>query len=205
MKTLLAFAVFAAMAVSAQAATIYWGLGADVYLVKASSTDYASDAVVPYADGAPTVNASSYLALVYVGSEVSTFSIDNISESSVVIDKNGDRAVAPFALDTDNSTYADYDPYQITSILLADDYADKSSFSVVWFDADRGKFDYVYSIDDGSAINTATTISDMSRGSESINIAGDTNGYGGVLAVPEPATAALALLGLGMLLKRRRA
>ncbi len=205
MKKLLAFAAFVAMTVSAHAATITWGLGADVYLVKASSTDYASDAVVPYADGAPTVNGSSYLALVYVGSDVATFSIDTISDSSVVIDKNGDRAIALYALDTDGSSYADYDPYTITTQVSADNYADKSSFSVVWFDAERGKFDYVYSIDDGSAINTATTFADMTRGSDTINIAENTQGFGGVLAVPEPATAALALLGLGMLLKRRRA
>ena len=51
---LLALAAFVA---DAQAATITWGLGADVYLMKAGE-DYSS-AVIAYDDAAPTVDASA--------------------------------------------------------------------------------------------------------------------------------------------------
>lgn len=84
MKKFMILAAFAAVALSAQAATISWGLGADVYLVKASSTDFAADALVPYASGAPTVVAGSYLALVYVGQDTTSFNIADISDTSVV-------------------------------------------------------------------------------------------------------------------------
>ena len=77
------------------------------------------------------------------------------------------------------------------------------SFAVVWY---TGKaFDYIYSIDDGSALNTATTVADMARGNASIEPAATTSGWGGVVSVPEPSTAMLALAGLALLIKRRRA
>lgn len=213
MKKFMTIAALAAFAVGAKAATIYWGLGADVYVVDPTSTDYASDAVVPYADGAPSVASGSYLALVYLGQDVTSFDIKNITANSIVVDQNGARAVAPYALDTDGATYADYDPYSVQSPLSANDYDNGSSFGVVWYNASLGAFDYVYSIDDGTALNTKDagailTISDMARGSGSITIAGDTTGYGGILTatpVPEPGIACMALLGLGMMLKRRRA
>ena len=192
MKKLLAFA-FAAIAVQAQAATINWGLGADVYLMKAGE-DYTT-AQVAY-ESTLEVNSAAYLALVYIGQGEDSFDISDITEDSVV-------ATSAYAIDTDNSSYCDWDPAVTTTQVAATKYADGASFAVVWYDGT--KFDYVYSIDDGSAFNETTTIADMTRGSADVMPAATTQGYGGVVAVPEPATAALALLGLGMLLKRRKA
>ena len=198
MKKLMTFAAFAAVALSSQAATINWGLGADVYLMK--NGDF-STAAVPY-ETTITPVSGSYLALVYVGQDQNSFDIANITQDSVI-------ATSAYALDTDGSSYADWDPYTTTTSVSASTYADGASFSVVWYDAGSGKFDYVYSIDDGSAINTATSFADMTRGSDSINIAEKTNGFGGVLnvstPVPEPGIACMALIGLGMMIKRRRA
>ena len=200
MKKFLLLAL-AAMAVNAQAATIYWGLGADVYLMKAGE-DYTS-AVIAYDDNAPAVDSSAYLALVYLGQGVDTFEIDNITTDSIVVDKTGAIQTMAYALDTDGATYADFDPPQRDINVLAADYADGASFGVVWY---NGKsFDYIYSIDDGSALNTGVTISDMTRGSDYVMPASQTTGYGGVIAVPEPSTAMLALAGLALLLKRRKA
>ncbi len=196
MKKLLAFAAFVAMAVQAQAATISWGLGADVYLMKAGE-DYTS-AVLADDDSAPEVAAGSYLALVYLGQGVDSFNISDITADSVV-------DTAAYAIDTSMGG-VDYKPFQTdTDVNDTTKYADGASFGVVWFDGGSSKFDYIYSIDDGSAFNAGTTIADMTRGSATILPASETQGWGGVVAVPEPATAALALLGLGMLLKRRRA
>ena len=192
------FALVAAFAAGAQAAAITWGLGADVYLMQ--NGDF-STAAVPY-ETTITPASGSYLALVYVGQNQDSFDIANITQDSVI-------ATSAYALDTDGSSYADWDPYQVATQVSASTYADGASFSVVWYDAGAGAFDYVYSIDDGSALNSATTFADMTRGSDSINIAGNTNGYGGVLnvstPVPEPGIAAMALIGLGMMIKRRRA
>lgn len=206
MKKNATLAAFAALAVSAQAATITWGFGGDVYLVKANSTDYVGDAVAASAAGAPEVKAGSYLALVYVGQDVSSFDIANVSIASVT-DK-GDPATAAYGIDT--SYFSDYDPYQLASITVEGDYASGASFAVVWFDAGRNKFDYIYSMDDGSPL-TQTTIVTWSAGGLStqargeIMPAGNTQAFAGVLAVPEPSTALLGLLGIGMLIRRRRA
>ena len=203
MKKFMTLAAFAAVALSSQAATINWGLGADVYIMENGSFDSAA---VAY-ESTLTPASGSYLALVYVGQNQDSFDIANITQDSVV-------ATAAYALDTDGSTYADYDPYQVTTQVSATTYADGASFSVVWYDAGAGAFDYVYSVDDGSALNQATTFADMTRGSDSIGIAENTNGFGGVLnvtssepppVIPEPSVALMGLLGLGMRLKRRRA
>ena len=195
MKKLLAFAAVVAIAVQAQAATISWGLGADVYLMKAGE-DYTS-AVLADDANAPEVAAGSYLALVYLGQGVDSFNISDITADSVV-------DTSAYAIDTSMGG-VDYDPFVKDTIVAATKYADGASFGVVWFDGGSSKFDYIYSIDDGSAFNEGTTIADMTRGSANISPAESTQGWGGVIAVPEPATAALALLGLGMLLKRRKA
>ena len=197
MKKFMTIAALAAFAAGAHAATITWGLGADVYLKEAGSS--YNTAVLANDASAPSVTAGSYLALVYVGQNVNSFSIDDISAASVV-------ATAPYAIDTTYSV--DYDPYQTDTITTA--YSDGAAFGIVWFDAGpNGGFSLIQSIDDGSTFSTATVVSDMSaRGSATILPAADTNGWGGVLSVssvPEPATGALALAGVALLFKRRKA
>ena len=196
MKKFMTFALVAAFAAGAQAATITWGLGSDIYLMENGNFNSATIAY----ESSLTPETGSYLALVYVGQGQDSFSIGDITQDSVI-------ATSAYAIDTDGSSYADWDPYQVTTQVSASTYADGASFSVVWYDAGAGAFDYVYSIDDGSALNSATTINDMTRGSDTIFVAGDTNDYGGVLnvTVPEPGIAAMALIGLGMMIKRRRA
>ena len=191
MKKLLLLSL-AFFAIQAKSATIFWGLGADVYLMKGS--DFSTASVAYESD--LTVDPGAYLALVYVGSGVDSFDIGSINADSVV-------AKANYAIDTDNATYCDWDPALTTTTVSASSYADGSSFAVVWY---TGKtFDYVYSIDDGSALNSAETISDITRGSATLEPAATTTGWGGVISVPEPSTAALALAGLALLLKRRKA
>ena len=197
MKKFMTFAAFAAVALSAQAATIGWGVGADVYLMEAGK-NYTSAVLANEATFAPA--NGSYLALVYVGQNQDSFDIADITQDSVV-------ATAPYAIDTSMGG-VDYDPFEIYTDTTA--YSDNASFGVVWFDAgaaNGGAFTYLYSIDDGSAFNAATTIADMTRGSADITPAVETNGWGGILtvSVPEPGIACMALIGLGMMIKRRRA
>ena len=195
MKKFIAF-VLAAVAVSAQATTLDWGLGGEIYLMEKGKT-YA-DAIIATDAAAPAVPGGAYLALVYVGQNADSFDIGDITASSI-------KDTMPYAVDT---TYggADYDPYQQTYTISPNDYVNGASFGVVWFNGES--FDYVYSIDDGSALNWTVTVDDVERSTpDGMLAASYTNGYGGVLtvSVPEPGIACMALLGIGMLIKRRRA
>ena len=188
-------AAFAVVVVGSQAATITWGIGGDLYLME-TGKDY-STAVLANDASAPSVTDGSYLALVYVGQGKDTFSIGDITDASVV-----DRA--SYAIDS----YGAYDPWSTDTAVTT--YEDGASFGIVWFDAKRNAFDYVYSYDDGSAINAAITVADMSaRGAGAISSADyATNSYSAILpvsSVPEPGIACMALLGIGMMIKRRRA
>lgn len=130
------FAVLAAVALSARAATITWGLGGELRLVKGSSSDYLTDAVSSIDAGAPEVAAGSYFALVYVGQGQSTFEIGAVTENSIVIDSaTSEKAIAAFAVDQ----YGYPDPFSIDTSTSA--FANGASFGVVWF---NGKtFDYI--------------------------------------------------------------
>ena len=191
MKKLLVFAL-TALAVQIQAATINWGFGGDIYLMKPGDI---SSAKIAY-DSDLSVDASAYLALVYVGQGKSLVDISAISSASVI-------ETMKYKLDTDNATYAEWDPYVKATDVMASSYDDGASFAVVWYTG--SKFDYIYDATTGAAINSATTVADMARGNVSITPAGETSSLAGAIAVPEPSTAALALAGLALLLKRRKA
>ena len=203
-------AAFAAVALSAQAATITWGLGGEVLLVDASSSDYLADAVSATSASAPSVGSGSYLALVYVGQNQSSFDIANITTDSIVVDSNGNTpATVGLAVDE----YGYQDPYSTSTITITSPspaYSANSSFGIVWFNGTS--FDYIYSGDDGSALNDTITIGDMTAiGSGDFYSANATQSYQTIVAVasspviPEPGVACMALLGIGMMLKRRRA
>ena len=202
MKKLITIAAFAAFAVGSQAATITWGLGGEVLLVDSKSPDFLADAVSAEDASAPTIGAGSYLALVYVGQDQNSFDIGSITADSIVVDKNG--SLATVALATDGTGYQD--PYDTATITAPSAYSANSSFGIVWFNGTS--FDYIYNGDDGSAITDTVTVQDMGdRGSGFLYSANSTQGYQTIVAVsvPEPGIACMALLGLGMLIKRRRA
>jgi len=200
MKKFMTLAAFAAFAVGTQAATISWGLGGDVYLVDSDSGDYLGDAVLASASGAPTVTDGSYLALVYVGQNKDSFSLGDIS---TVVD-TASYGIEPY------DGGCDFDPYSTDTVVSAADYSSGASFGLVWFDAKRNTFDFVYSGDNGSALTQTVTLSETSAQGQGdlFPLEQYTQSYSGILAVkqvPEPGIACMALLGIGMMLKRRKA
>lgn len=198
MKKLTILAAFAALAMSASAASITWGFGGQVYVSEDGSAATLSTS--------STADMTGWcLALVYVGQNKDTFNIADVSTSSIVNDENtSSAATLAYKVATTGKNAGKWDPTTITSTTTA--YADGASFAVVWYDG-ASNFDYIYSgtTSVGSAVTSATSVSDMSaRGSASIYGTGG-SGTAGVVAVPEPSVALMGLLGIGMLLKRRRA
>ena len=90
--------------------------------------------------------------------------------------------------------------------------ASGASFTVLFYNGATSAFDYVYALsgsDKGDAYTSnilTVSSSDMATADGSIYATSTTSGtVNGVVAVPEPSVALLGLLGIGMLLKRRRA
>ena len=193
MKKFTLLAAFAAMVGSASAATITWGFGGPVYI--------SEDGATPVLSTAYAGDVDWKLALVYVGQNKSTFDIDDLTSASVVA--TTDYSVYP----TTNTKNANkWNPATTKTTTTA--YDDGASFAVVLYNA--GDFDYVYALSNGAAgaaVTSAITVSDMSaRGSGMVYGAGSSTAAGVVkVSVPEPGIACMALLGIGMMIKRRKA
>lgn len=199
MKKFATLAVLAALATSAQAASVLWGFGGKVYLYDGKDTVVSTDS------SAPAVDAGSYLALVYLGQNVTSYSLSDITETKVVdqmdygIATTG-KAAAQGKWNPNTSTYNDAS------------MASGASFTVLFFNGETSSFDYIYAYSGsgkGDAISDnilTITSGDMAIADGTIYGTKDTSGTAaGVVAVPEPSVALMGLLGIGMLLKRRRA
>ena len=206
MKRLAAFAIVAAFATSASAASIMWGFGGKVYLY-----DGETDTAILASDAsAPAVNPDSYLALVYLGQNVESYTlagltkdIDDPEKAASVVDTldyaivTSGKSNAIGKWDPNSNTYADAD------------MVSGASFTILFFNADSSTFEYVYALDGttkGKAYdkNILTVTSDnMTIANASIYATGGTGSTPGV--VPEPSVAILGLIGLGMLIRRRKA
>lgn len=199
MKKLATFAVLAALATSAQAASVLWGFGGLVYLNK------GTDTVLSTASGAPKIADGSYLALVYLGQNVQSYSLSDLTKEGTTA-KVVDQMDYGITTTGKSSAIGKWDPTSATY----DDLNMKSgaSFTVLFYNGSA--FDYVYSYSGsgkGAAVDSnilTITGSDMAIADGTIYAAGSST-TAGVVAVPEPSVALMGLLGIGMLLKRRRA
>ena len=204
MKKLLALAAVAAFASSASAASLSWGPGTGALFLFNPGDSVAQMAQDFIDAGGTDPTGTGQFVLVYLGQSTS-LDVSSITEDMI-------KARIDFAVKVDDwgDSVAKTDSSTIT-ILEDDGYSANDSFAVAWFDGSTYKNVYdiksydtgevgdplsaVVTIDNGFAANTRYSVTPT-------DISTDVS-YG--VSVPEPATAALALLGLGMPLKRRRA
>ena len=199
-------AAMAAFVASASAATLTWGYG-NGYLYLA---DEGATSAVQARDYTGTMDANAAFVLVYLGSS-STMDVTSITAGDVV-----DSIAYGTTFDGDDN-YADpaekaYTPSQT------------GYYGIAFFNGDA--YTTLYSVTDydsgtiGSALTPVAQITDISATAFPVKLYGSDGGpvddynihmagvYGksaSTPVIPEPGVACMALLGIGMMLKRRRA
>jgi len=203
MKKIMTMAAMAAFAASASAATLTWGYGGGYLYV----ADEGASSAVQASSYTGTVASDAAFVLVYLGSS-STMDVSKITDADVV-----DR----IAYGVDNDGVDDYaaqqeKPYTPTQT---------GYFGIAFFNGDA--YTPLYAVTDydsgtiGAALTPVIQVTDISatafpvtlhgsggapKDDYDINMAGV---YATSQSVPEPGIACMALLGIGMLIKRRRA
>ena len=200
MKKLAILAALSAFTATVNAASITWGFGGKVYLYDGTTATLASEST------APAVAAGSYLALVYLGQNVTSYNLSDVTEAMAV-----DKLSYGVTTTGKSSAIGKWNPNSSTYDDL--NMQSGASFTVLFYNGATSAFDYVYALsgsDKGAAFDSnIVTVSgdDMVRASANVYGTAGTGSTAGVasVAVPEPSTAALALAGLALLLKRRKA
>ncbi len=198
----LAFAIAAVFAVGAvHSATLQWGLAEDSLLYVDDSgalkmaTDYTGD------------TAGWEYRLIYLGAN-DTLSINNgrVNGTAVdsfaygVYDDNGDAYADPYTQQfSTTGTATDLDGNAVTIVA-------GGNFGIAFFDGTA--YDYVYTTDGstrGSAVTSTTSLGNLGATANPVFWDSTAGSNIAVVAVPEPGIACMALLGIGMMIKRRRA
>ena len=190
-KTLTLLAAFACL--SAQALTFSWGTGT-------VNTKF---------DGANVANVTGYL--VYLGSSAdASWSITGVDGGSSVQDKAATTTPPVLA----GRITGSYSQNLGTTIGSSDTFGNGSTFGMYivyndgekdWYNFSNTKYTIEGATDDRSSMTAATFSFDFSTKTELASGKNASAGGGWYAAVPEPSTAMLALAGLALLIKRRRA
>ena len=190
------FVIIAAFAASASAASIAWGFGKQVYL----NSGLDSNATLA-TESSLTAPSGSYLALVYLGQNVDSYVLGDITEADVVDSIDYGVATSGKNIGKWNPTGKTYDDLSMES---------GASFTVLFYNG--SSFDYVYALDgetkgtayDSNILTVSAAQMEIASGNIYATTGSTISGVVTVPAIPEPATAALALAGVAMLFRRRK-
>ncbi len=195
MKKLAILALLCA-AVASHGATIKWAIGAKLYGVDGEGT---STLAYTEADGWNSDFANGSFVLVYLGVEADATTAANVSSSMIVASASLTDLVVTSGKQAQIGNASKLQSWDVNDVAGAT--------YQVFFSMDGKLRDIYASSSMSSPAQNLAVVSKDAAGAYSANTlyaagSGSTAAY---VAVPEPATAALALLGLGMLLKRRKA
>ena len=192
MKSILASLVIMATIVSANALTFAWGMG----------TTRAQ-----FPTGTYVIDGSVTAYLVYLGdSAAATYTIDGYGLSNPTVDTGVSTSTG---LTSSKGRITESFQQVYGSAVGSGTFVDGATFGlllthvdagVTWYNLAADKYTVTGAADDTSTLaNAVFTFSFANSGQGTPLTAG-----GGWVAVPEPATAALALAGLAMLIRRRK-
>ena len=200
MKKYIALAAFAATIGSASAASLSWGWGSGSLFV-AKDGETAGVAAASFAGDTSNVS----LVLVYLGSS-SSFTAADVTNDKVV-----DSIAYGYSGDDEESFW---EPRSKTfTVDAAGGYSAGDYFGVAVKVGDTFKLAMDISDWDsgtlGDAIAPVAQVSSLAANAPVTQLAATASSFttdgAAAVVVPEPGTAALALLGIGMLIRRRRA
>ena len=198
MKKYIALAAFAATIGSADAASLSWGWGSGSLFV---AKDGETSGVAAASFAGDTSNVS--LVLVYLGSS------SNFTAADVTSDKVVDTITYGYSGDDQESFW---NPQSKTFYVTeAGGYSAGDYFGVAVKVGDTFKLATDISDWDngtiGDALAPVKAVSSLAANAPvtMLTVAGASSDSAAAVVVPEPGTAALALLGIGMLIRRRRA
>ena len=198
MKKYIALAAFAATIGSASAASLSWGWGSGSLFV-AKDGETAGVAAASFAGDTSNVS----LVLVYLGSS-SSFTAADVTNDKVV-----DSIAYGYSGDDEESFW---EPRSKTfTVDASGGYSAGDYFGVAVKVGDTFKLAMDISDWDngtiGDALAPVKAVSSLAANAPvtMLTVSGASSDSAAAVVVPEPGTAALALLGVGMLLKRRRA
>lgn len=189
-------AVLAAFTMSASAATITWGFGSGELFLAEPGGD--ATIVSEYTGKAP--DSSAKLVLAYLGS-TQTIDYNNVTVADEI----------DYSASGDN-----FSPKQTSvAITAAGGYSAGDWFAILWYDGTKysGAYDIAEWPDNdvgpvalGSMITATVQVTSLDADKQFQKTIVNASSEGAAaLVVPEPSVAILGLLGLSMLLKRRRA
>ena len=203
MKKFMTMAAMAAFVTSASAATLTWGYGGGYLFV----ADEGASSAVQASSYTGTVSSDAAFVLVYLGSS-STMDISKITAADVV-----DTIAYGTKFDGDDN-YANPSEKAYTP-------SQTGYYGIAFFNGDA--YTPLYAVTDydsgtiGAALTPVVQVTDLSGTAFPVELKGSNGGpldtydipmagvYATSQSVPEPGIACMALLGLGMLIKRRRA
>jgi hypothetical protein len=175
--------------ISANAATIAWGSNGTTARFLINGTEDTSSA--------NRLATGSLVALIYLG-DATSFTFDNTLESysETKTGVSGGTVVATANLTAGGRVAATYDHTPYTEM--------NGNYAMLYFDATSWD-----TITDGTKYGMTTGVQTVNLASEIDNTQTayltSNTAMTGTIAVPEPSVALMGLLGIGMLLKRRRA
>ena len=192
----LAFIALLCAAVASHGATIQWAVGAKLYGVDSEGT---STLAYTEANGWNEDFKNASFVLVYLGVNADATTADNVSSSMIVTSASLTDLVVTSGKAAQIGNASKLQAWDVNDVVGAT--------YQVFFSLD-GKISDIYASDSlSSPAKNVAVVSKDAAGAYSANTlyAAGSGSSAAYVSVPEPSVALMGLLGLGMLLKRRKA